>query len=368
MSYTKNQHLLSQWWLRNFRADESTEKSKDKQRIWCHEVYFEKDKGPVTRDIPLQISSIALKKDCFTLIDRDTNKKFDIEEEITIFERRSSNFVNRLIHDNEFDILLENSNSFDAPLQTILNLMIIQFLLNLHNPQNKNSDKEEVLNQFVYKLIENFEEIKSQITNPPIIYSSYFEKPIYKKLQKVVNSKSSKEDICNVLFILFIILSSEGLPSLTNDLDNIKRELFDRIYIEGIHHTGFEFTSNQKRPVFSISPNIFAIYDSSTIYLPLSHNFAIQFSIKSKDIYNTSINIYSPNPEKFLRLKNSKFNVYKTSYDFIDGIIINLMLTNMRHTNTAYTPFSLADIEEYLDLQRSDYNFYHQPSSPVLLQ
>ncbi|EGR3966544.1 hypothetical protein DDN11_12970 [Vibrio cholerae] len=36
MKYTKNQHMLSQWFLRNFRSDDTANAPKDKQRVWCH--------------------------------------------------------------------------------------------------------------------------------------------------------------------------------------------------------------------------------------------------------------------------------------------------------------------------------------------
>jgi hypothetical protein len=33
MKYTKNQHMLSQWFLRNFRSDDTANSPKDKQRV-----------------------------------------------------------------------------------------------------------------------------------------------------------------------------------------------------------------------------------------------------------------------------------------------------------------------------------------------
>lgn len=40
MDYTKNQHVLSQWVLRNFRSDDTALYAKEKQRVWCHTVYM----------------------------------------------------------------------------------------------------------------------------------------------------------------------------------------------------------------------------------------------------------------------------------------------------------------------------------------
>jgi hypothetical protein len=47
MDYTKNQHVLSQWVLRNFRSDDTALSAKEKQRVWCHTVYMTPDKENV---------------------------------------------------------------------------------------------------------------------------------------------------------------------------------------------------------------------------------------------------------------------------------------------------------------------------------
>jgi len=38
MDYTKNQHVLSQWVLRNFRSDDTALLPKSRQRVWAHVV------------------------------------------------------------------------------------------------------------------------------------------------------------------------------------------------------------------------------------------------------------------------------------------------------------------------------------------
>ena len=38
MGYTRNQHMLSQWFLRNFRSDDTAQSPKEKQRVWAHVV------------------------------------------------------------------------------------------------------------------------------------------------------------------------------------------------------------------------------------------------------------------------------------------------------------------------------------------
>ncbi|EFO1917798.1 hypothetical protein DS822_24810 [Escherichia coli] len=47
MDYTKNQHVLSQWVLRNFRSDDTALYAKEKQRVWCHTVYMTPEKENV---------------------------------------------------------------------------------------------------------------------------------------------------------------------------------------------------------------------------------------------------------------------------------------------------------------------------------
>ena len=78
MAYTKNQHVLSQWVLRNFRSDDTALSPKDKQRVWCHVVVPSADGENDIKDIPLPISSVAICKDCFRLKDGDTGDFFDI--------------------------------------------------------------------------------------------------------------------------------------------------------------------------------------------------------------------------------------------------------------------------------------------------
>lgn len=61
MDYTKNQHVLSQWVLRNFRSDDTALYAKEKQRVWCHTVYMtpEKEKcSPHATSAYIQCGSI----------------------------------------------------------------------------------------------------------------------------------------------------------------------------------------------------------------------------------------------------------------------------------------------------------------------
>ena len=86
MSYTKNQHVLSQWMLRNFRSDDTAKLVRDKKRVWTHTIYYDEKKGNIIKNLPLPISSVGMKKDCFTLLDGETGVKFDIENELSIIE------------------------------------------------------------------------------------------------------------------------------------------------------------------------------------------------------------------------------------------------------------------------------------------
>lgn len=79
------------------------------------------------------------------LIDGSSGEKFDIESELSEYETRTSNLFNKLIHENKFELLVDVKGDSCAALDTILNFMVIQMILNSHNPQNKGKDKEVFL-------------------------------------------------------------------------------------------------------------------------------------------------------------------------------------------------------------------------------
>jgi hypothetical protein len=228
MSYTIKQHVLSQWWLRYFRSDETAMSDNDKKRVWCHTVYTDGNGSNVLKDIALPISSVAIKKDCFSLIDGDTSEKFDIKNEISIFEKRSAILVYNLVINNSFEKLLD-VNCEKYPLDSLLNLMVIQMLLNLHNPQNKYEEKDDFYNDLIVNMIEDFDSLKEIINNPPKEFEDIFKLDIYQTIIRAVNSQSSKEEICSVLFVLFLIVASEGMPTLNDFLSLFKIELFKGI-------------------------------------------------------------------------------------------------------------------------------------------
>ena len=182
MSYTTNQHVLSQWILRNFRSDDTATSKLDKKRVWCHTIYNDPEIENDVKDIPLPISSVAIKKNCFSLIDGDSGKKFDIENELSIYEVRTSKLFYQIIQKNNFEILLK-VNYKNCPLDTLLNYIVIQYVLNLHNPQNKWKEKEDFFFSFIEGIIKDFENIKNQISSPPPELSDLLKGDVHKKIR-----------------------------------------------------------------------------------------------------------------------------------------------------------------------------------------
>ncbi|QFU75923.1 hypothetical protein EY643_09765 [Halioglobus maricola] len=367
MSYTKNQHVISRWILRNFRSDDTATLDRDKKRVWTHTVYHDPDKGNVLRDIPLPIASVGMKKDCFTLSDGETGCKFDIEDELSVYEKKTSDLFNSLVKEHDFEKLLE-VEGHDYPLEMLLNYAVIQVVLGLHNPQNKSEYTHEILEYFTSLLLRDFEIIRTQVDNPRPEIAALMQGDLYKKMKRVVNSSSPKRDICNTLLVLFMIAECEGLPSLINFLPTIRNTLFRGIYVEAIYHTGYEFDATGPRPVFTIGPNIMCLdSEKGLLDLPLSHNLAIHFSIGKHEYYNSSLDIFSADPSKLSCKKSKNINVYKVSHDYIDNITSTINAINISQSNTIYTPHCLKDVEDYLALQANNEAFYRTPEAPELV-
>jgi subtilase family serine protease len=87
-----------------FRSDDTALSAKEKQRVWCHTVYMTPDKENVLHTQPLPISSVAVSKNCFRLIDAETGQPFDIEDEL--YERLTAGVVNDIIHEHNFSRLV----------------------------------------------------------------------------------------------------------------------------------------------------------------------------------------------------------------------------------------------------------------------
>lgn len=368
MKYTKNQHMLSQWVLRNFRSDDTANAPKEKQRVWCHTVNISNTAENDIKEIPLPISSIAIHKDCFSLIDEQSGNKFDIEEELSDFERETSVLFNELVHKHKFKKLLDVSRKGNA-LEIIINFMIIQMMLGFLNPQNKMDDREEILETYISDIVKNFEEIKELITNPPKNVLFYYGIGIYKKMLKVLSCKSDDFEKSKALFFLSLLAEAKNLPSPFGYLSNLRISMFSLIHITGIYHTGYDFDSTEIRPVFTISPNVVMFNKQNNFnLLPIAHNLAIVFSVGVSKYYNTHIDIFSAYPEKLKCKSSNKLNIYHVSHDFIDGITGWVNMIGVATTKTMYTPYELKDIERYLEHQQKNHDHHYSPKEPILVQ
>lgn len=364
MAHTIKQHVMPQWVLRNFRSDDTALAEKGKQRVWCHTVYLDKNKENVIKEHSLPISSVGVAKNCFSLIDGDTGELFDIEHELSEYELRTSAVFNSFIRNNDFLSLLrvgETGNSLEA----VVNFMTIQMVLNLHNPQHKYDGKELFFSKPIKDMEENFYKLKSAIHNMPDYAIELYGPEFSKKIRRVSNSTSEKSQICKVLFILFILAESKGLPILVKSLSVLRDHLFGNIYIEGIYHTGYSFNSTEPRPVFAIGPNVFSkAIEGDLIYLPIAHNWAFGFSVGKRAYYNSRLTIYSANPENLNLTKDKNIILFKVSHDFIDNVVGHVLMGAVGNSNTIYTPHECADVDRYLALQRENENFFYTPRHP----
>jgi hypothetical protein len=300
------------------------------------------------------------------LIDGNTGEKFDIESELSEYELRTSNLFNKLIHENKFELLIDVRNNTCTALNTILDFMVVQMILNSHNPQNKDQDKEVVFNSLVEFMAGNLARFMGMIDNPPDNIKHISDTAIYNKIKRVFGSTSDDGEKAKSLLILFLLAESGGLPVPFGMLAKIKSKLFQSIHIDGIYHTGYEFDSTELRPVFSIGPNVFSYWMKHNIYLPLAHNYAISFSVGSRRLYNKSINIYSVNPKLLKCKSDTQLKVHQVSHDYIDGITSIVTMGSVASANTIYTPFELKDVENYLTQQEKDHDKYYSPSEPQL--
>lgn len=367
MKYTKNQHMLSQWVLRNFRSDDTALQPKDKQRVWCHTVYPTENNENDIKEIPLPISSVAISKDCFMLVDGETGEKFDIENELSNYEKDTSIIFNELVHKHEFNKLLNVSEKGNH-LEKMVNFMVVQMFLGLLNPQNRMEGKDEVLNEILERMVEGFQEIKAKLSDPPTEVKPYLTHDIFRKALRVVNSTSENFDKCKALFFLFMLAEANNIPALFGHLSSFRNTIFSKINITGVYHTGYDFDSTETRPVFTISPNVIILNPKNDFnLLPLAHNLAIGFSLCRYSYYNSCLEIFSVEPNK-LKCKSSKnIRIFKVSHDYIDGITGWVSMIGVCQTNTMYTPYELKDIERYLKLQSDNYERHYTPENPELV-
>lgn len=355
---------MPQWVLRNFRSDDTAQAEKGKKRVWCHTVYLDKKKQSVIKEYPLPIASVGVAKSCFSLVDGVTGELFDIEQELSDYELKTSEVFNCFIRDHDFSLLLR-VEEVGSSLETVVNFMVIQMILNLHNPQHKYDGKELCFSNLMKGLEENFAEVKAAINGMPDDVLKLYGREFSEKVVRAANSASDREQICKVLFILFILAESKGLPVLVKSLSVLREYFFGGVYIEGIYHTGYAFDSVESRPVFVIGPNVFSkSLDGDIIYLPVAHNLAFGFSVGKREFYNTDLMICSANPENLNLATKSKIKLFKVSHDFIDNIVGHVLMGAVGNSSTIYTPHECADVERYLALQEENEEFFYQPKHP----
>ncbi len=368
MDYTKNQHVLSQWVLRNFRSDDTALSAKEKQRVWCHTVYITPDKENVLHTQPLPISSVAVSKNCFRLIDAETGQPFDIEEELGVYERLTAGIVNDIIHEHNFS-RLRHAQPDDFPVEKLTSFAVMQLMLNLHNPQNKNPFKHEMLEQFHSDIQDHLSEYVHSINQLPHTNPELMDDHFYSKILRIANSTSSGEDKSRSLFVLFGLLSILNKPTLYDKINKLRNVIFAGIHTIEVIHTGHDFDSTEPRPAFAIAPNIFCLYkDENRIYLPLSHNFTLCFITGEPSHFRPRMNIFSPRPERLKCCHDRSLNFFKVSFDYIDNVMTTIDMYNVGNSSTFYSAYQLSKLEEYLDKQDQDPDYYHTPENPVLWQ
>ncbi|HBD1844125.1 TPA: DUF4238 domain-containing protein [Salmonella enterica] len=366
MVFTRNQHMLSQWVLRNFRSDDTALSAKEKQRVWCHTVYISSEQENVLHTQPLPISSVAVSKNCFRLIDAETGHPFDIEDELGVYERLISGMVNNIIHEHNFS-RLRHTQPDDFPVEKLASFAVMQLMLNLHNPQNKNPYKHEMLEQFHSDIQNHLSEYIHSINQLPQSNPELMDDHFYKKILRVANSASSDEDKCRALFVLFGLLSILNKPTLYDKINILRNKIFAGIRTIEVIHTGHDFDSTAPRPAFAIAPNIFCLYkDQNRIYLPLSHNFTLCFITGSPLHFKPRIDVYSPRPELLKCCHDRSLNFYKVSFDYIDNVMTTIDMYNVGTSSTFYSAYQLSKLNEYLDKQEQDHDHYYTPENPVL--
>ena len=206
MSYTTNQHMLSQWVLRNFRSDDTALHPKSKQRVWAHVVVpGAEDKNDI-KDIPLPISSVAVCKNCFRLTDGVTGEVFDIEHELSAYENSIAILVRELVQEHQF-ARLANCDTEDFPVEELAGFAIFQMILNLKNPQSGFPHKETMLADLLKPVVDNIADHISSILSLPTTHPFLTEELIYQKLIRIAGSSSSAEDKAHAIFILYAILA-----------------------------------------------------------------------------------------------------------------------------------------------------------------
>ncbi|HCQ9192813.1 TPA: DUF4238 domain-containing protein [Klebsiella pneumoniae] len=367
MGYTRNQHMLSQWFLRNFRSDDTAQSPKEKQRVWAHVVVPAAESKNDIKDIPLPISSVAVCKDCFRLTDGDTGEVFDIEHELSDYEQDMALLVRDLVQNHNFP-RLANCDTDDFPVEKLASFAIFQMLLNLNNPQSRFPGKNELFQTFINPVKNNIQHIISETISLPEVMPELATLSIYQKLIRIARSSSGDDEKAKAMFILFSLLALQGKITMIDAMARLRREVFSGIHRVDIFHTGHHFDSTEPRPVFTVSPNVFCkMTEERVLYLPLAHNLALEFYQYPEHGFFTplEINVFSPAPQKLLTKDMSRINIYKCSYDYIDQVMSTIDMYNVGFSNIIYSSWQLSDVENYLRLQNEHHDTYYLPEHPV---
>lgn len=367
MGYTRNQHMLSQWFLRNFRSDDTAQSPKEKQRVWAHVVVPAAESKNDIKDIPLPISSVAVCKDCFRLTDGDTGEVFDIEHELSDYEQDMALLVRDLVQNHNFP-RLANCDTDDFPIEKLASFAIFQMLLNLNNPQSRFPGKNELFQTFINPVKNNIQHIISETISLPEVMPELATLSIYQKLIRIARSSSGDDEKAKAMFILFSLLALQGKITMIDAMARLRGEVFSGIHRVDIFHTGHHFDSTEPRPVFTVSPNVFCkMTEERVLYLPLAHNLALEFYQYPEHGFFTplEINVFSPAPQKLLTKDMSRINIYKCSYDYIDQVMSTIDMYNVGFSNIIYSSWQLSDVENYLRLQNEHHDTYYLPEHPV---
>lgn len=367
MGYTRNQHMLSQWFLRNFRSDDTAQSPKEKQRVWAHVVVPAAESKNDIKDIPLPISSVAVCKDCFRLTDGDTGEVFDIEHELSDYEQDMALLVRDLVQNHNFP-RLANCDTDDFPVEKLASFAIFQMLLNLNNPQSRFPGKNELFQTFINPVKNNIQHIISETISLPEVMPELATLSIYQKLIRIARSSSGDDEKAKAMFVLFSLLALQGKITMIDAMARLRGEVFSGIHRVDIFHTGHHFDSTEPRPVFTVSPNVFCkMTEERVLYLPLAHNLALEFYQYPEHGFfpPLEINVFSPDPQKLLTKDMSRINIYKCSYDYIDQVMSTIDMYNVGFSNIIYSSWQLSDVENYLRLQNEHHDTYYLPEHPV---
>jgi hypothetical protein len=142
-----------------------------------------------------------------------------------VYERLTAGVVNDIIHEHNFS-RLRHTLPEDFPVEKLASFAVMQLMLNLHNPQNKNPYKHELLEQFHADIQDHLSEYIYSINQLPQTNPELMEDHFYRKILRVANSVSSEEDKSRALFVLFGLLSILNKPTLYDKINKLRNKIF----------------------------------------------------------------------------------------------------------------------------------------------